>query len=65
MRILLYLGLPVGFVSHLPVMLVRDPDPYKLALLGSFAILLSTLAWMSFQTGLECYESGNRMGARI
>ncbi len=58
-RILLYTVLPAGFVSHVPVELLRSFDPWRMALLLGFAILIVAAAFRVFRIGLRRYESGN------
>jgi len=58
-RILLYTVLPAGFVSHVPVELLRSFDPWRMALLLGFAILIVAAAFGVFRIGLRRYESGN------
>src|SRR5712691_2015845 len=58
-RILLFTVLPAGFVSHVPVELLRSFDPWRMALLLGFAILIVAAAFGVFRIGLRRYESGN------
>lgn len=63
-QILLYTLIPAGFVSTLPVELVREFQlPTFLVLLGG-ALGFSTLAVLIFRAGLRRYESGNLIRMR-
>jgi ABC-2 type transport system permease protein len=65
MSILLYTLIPAGFVSFLPVELVRAPSAgVAVAALGAAAFWIA-LARFVFQLGLRRYESGNQIGARL
>jgi ABC-2 type transport system permease protein len=64
MRILLFTVLPAGFVSHLPVAILREFSwPILAAALGG-ATVFAGLALLAFTRGLKRYESGNRFGVR-
>ena len=64
MRVLLFTVLPAGFISHLPVALLRDFTwPTLAAALGGAAVFMA-LALVVFARGLRRYESGNRFGVR-
>lgn len=63
-RVLLYTAIPAGFVSTLPVELVREFRwPTFLALLGG-ALGFMLVAVLVFRAGLRRYESGNLMRLR-
>jgi ABC-2 type transport system permease protein len=63
-RFILYTLIPAGFVSTLPVELVRQFDTVKfLQLLGGAALFLG-LSVAVFHAGLKRYESGNLMVMR-
>lgn len=64
LKILLYTVIPAGFVSYLPVELVRDFDPGTLALATAGTTLYATFAAWLFHRGLRRYASGNRFGVR-
>jgi ABC-2 type transport system permease protein len=63
-RVLLMTLIPAAFVSHIPVELLREFDPGKLALLITFTAGLWALTLLVFQLGLRRYESGNLIGMR-
>jgi ABC-2 type transport system permease protein len=58
-RVLLFTVVPAGFISHVPVELLRSFDPGRLALLLGFAVAICGAAWLVFRIGLRRYESGN------
>ena len=63
-KFLLYTAVPAGFVSFLPVELVRGFSwPVLLAVVGA-AALYCALAVVVFSAGLRRYESGSRFGVR-
>jgi ABC-2 type transport system permease protein len=65
LRIALFTALPAGFVSWLPVSLVREFTwTGLLATLGG-AALFGTLAVVVFRVGLRRYESSGRFGAAL
>jgi len=64
LKVLLYTALPAGFISFLPVELIRHPNPKTLAMVVGGALLYATLAAVVFAAGLRRYESGNRFGVR-
>lgn len=64
-RVLLYTLIPVGIVSYLPVLALREVSliiPF-ISLLA--AVLLTLLAFWIFSNGLKRYSSSNLMSARI
>lgn len=64
MRVLLFTAIPAGFISHVPVALLRSFDvTLFMALLGA-AIVSALLALAAFRIGLRRYESGNLVGLR-
>lgn len=60
LRIVLFTLLPAGFISWLPVQMLRDPSLF--GVLGSIAAAAAyaTIAVSTFRRGLRHYESGNR-----
>jgi viologen exporter family transport system permease protein len=58
-RVLIFTLVPAGFISHLPVELLRTFDPWRLAAVLGFAALSVLLALLVFRLGLRRYESGN------
>jgi ABC-2 type transport system permease protein len=65
LKLLLFTAVPAGFVSFLPVELVRDFRVTTLLAVVGGALLYSALAALVFAAGLRRYESGNRFGLRI
>lgn len=64
LRIVLFTLIPAGFVSHLPVTLVRDFSWPHLGLAVGGTSGLLALASFTFHRGLRRYSSGNRFGVR-
>jgi len=59
MRVLLFTAIPAGFISHLPVQLLRTFDLTIFSAFGAAALLIAILALAVFRIGLRRYESGN------
>ncbi|MCY9659138.1 ABC-2 family transporter protein [Paenibacillus chondroitinus] len=63
-KIVLFTVLPAGFISYLPIGLLREIDlPFILAAIG-IALFLCVVAISLFYGGLKRYSSGNMMGLR-
>jgi ABC-2 type transport system permease protein len=58
-RVLLFTVLPAGFISHLPVEIMRSFDPWLMAAVLGFAALMAAAAIVVFRIGVRRYESGN------
>ena len=58
-RVVLFTVIPAGFISHLPVDLLRSFDPWRMAALLGFAAFSVVAAAVVFRVGLRRYESGN------
>src|ERR1700694_1241874 len=58
-RVLIFTLVPAGFISHLPVELLRTFDPWRMAAVLGFTVLSVVLALIVFRMGLRRYESGN------
>ena len=58
-RVLIFTLIPAGFISHVPVELMRSFDPLLLAGLLGATLLSCSLAVTVFRAGLRRYESGN------
>ena len=58
-RVLIFTVIPAGFISHVPVELMRSFDPLLLAGLLGATLLSCSLAVIVFRAGLRRYESGN------
>ena len=60
LRVVLFTLLPAGFISYLPVRIVRDPSVVEIALLvAGSAAYVAFGAWF-FSRGLRRYSSGSR-----
>jgi ABC-2 type transport system permease protein len=64
LKVLLFTLIPGGFISYLPVTLLREFNPWVLAAVVGAAAVYAALASAMFYRGLREYESGNRVGAR-
>lgn len=64
LRVVLFTLIPAGFVSHLPVELIRNWSPRMLLYSVGGTVLLVVLAVFMFHRGLRRYTSGNRFGVR-
>ena len=58
-RVLMFTAIPAGFITHLPVELLRAFDIRLFFALVGFAALVVALAIGAFRMGLRRYESGN------
>lgn len=58
-KVVLFAAIPAGFVTYLPVELLRDFDPARLAAVAAFAAGILLVAVAVFYRGLRRYESGN------
>jgi ABC-2 type transport system permease protein len=63
-RFLMFSIIPSGFISFMPVEIVRDFRWWKILALFTAAMAYSALAIWVFNQGLRRYESGNRIGIR-
>jgi ABC-2 type transport system permease protein len=63
-RVLLFTVVPAGFISHVPVELLRSFDAWRMAGLLGFACVIVAAALVVFRVGLRRYESGNLVGLR-
>lgn len=61
-KIILFTLLPAGFISFLPVEILRNFSWEKLCSLVTGAIIFIFLGIFIFRAGLKRYESGNRIG---
>ncbi len=64
-RFLLYLVIPVGMVSYLPVQVMAEFTLWKAAAVACYAAGLAGVAIAVFYRGLRRYSSGNLMEARL
>lgn len=64
LRVLLFTAIPAGFISHVPVELLRSFDPALFGGLLAVALGGAGLAVAVFQVGLRRYESGNLVALR-
>jgi ABC-2 type transport system permease protein len=70
MHWVLYILIPAGFMSHLPVHVIHPlaGDPRGIFSLGELlagAVVFGVIATVVFQQGLKRYASGSSMGIRI
>ena len=63
-KVLTFTLVPAGFISHLPVELLRTFDPWRMAAVLGFTGLSMVLALSVFRLGLRRYESGNLVTLR-
>jgi ABC-2 type transport system permease protein len=63
-RVLLFTLVPAGFISHVPVELLRSFDPWRMAALLGFTVFSVVAAAVVFRIGLRRYESGNLVTLR-
>lgn len=63
-KIMLFTVIPAGFISFLPVGLLREADGRFLAVTLGAALFFGAAAWTVFHRGLRRYSSGNRVGLR-
>jgi viologen exporter family transport system permease protein len=64
MRVLLFTAIPAGFISHVPVELLRSFDPALFGGLLAIAGFSTALAVLVFHVGVQRYESGNLVSLR-
>lgn len=64
LKLVLFTVIPGGFISYLPVTLLREFHPGLLLAVLAGAAAYTALANLVFYRGLRVYESGNRIGAR-
>jgi ABC-2 type transport system permease protein len=64
LKVVLFTLIPGGFVSYLPVTILRNFQPTLLLTVVAGAIAYGSLAVFVFYRGLRVYESGNRIGPR-
>ncbi|UQZ86539.1 hypothetical protein SK3146_05832 [Paenibacillus konkukensis] len=64
-KLLLFTVIPAGFISYLPIGLLRSVEPLFLAEAAGIALLLTAGGSAFFYIGLRRYSSGNMMGLRM
>ena len=64
-RVVLFTALPAGFITYVPVSLLRHFDWGRLGILAAAAVTLMALASWVFGRGLRRYESGNLIVMRM
>lgn len=64
-KVALFAALPAGFVSYLPVRLLRSPNWPQLLAVEAFALTLALVAARVFALGLRRYESGNLVNMQV
>lgn len=63
-KILLFTVVPAGFISYMPVGLLRETDWPYIGLLLAGVAAMGAVSLLLFHRGLLRYSSGNRMGVR-
>jgi ABC-2 type transport system permease protein len=63
-RVMMFTVIPAGFITHVPVELLRSFDARWLAALIAVACGLAFSAFVAFRAGLRRYESGNLVTLR-
>jgi ABC-2 type transport system permease protein len=63
-RVLVFTAIPAGFISHIPVELLRNFDVVGLLAVLGFSVAIWLVAVVLFRVGLRRYESGNLVGLR-
>lgn len=63
-KVLIFTAIPAGFMSHVPVQLLRSFDPLLFVGVIGFAAASLLIAVAVFRVGLRRYESGNLMVLR-
>lgn len=64
-KIILMFIIPAGFVTGIPVALLKGFDLVQLGYMILFTIVIVTLAGILFRKGVKRYESGNAIVARV
>ena len=64
-RVVLFTLIPAGFISHLPVGVVREVNPVHIACAVLGAVVFGAISVWVFDRGLRRYESGNLMTTRV
>ena len=64
-KFILFTIIPAGFVSYLPVSLIKEFNFFVMAGYVSFAVGMALLARWMFSRGLKRYESGNLIVVRM
>jgi ABC-2 type transport system permease protein len=64
-KILLLTIIPAGFITGIPVQLLKQFDWTWFLLMIGFMILISIIAVITFYKGLKRYESGNMLYVRM
>lgn len=65
LRAILFTLIPAGFVSYLPVLVLREFSWLQLGAILAAAVAYGALAVFVFYRGLRRYESGNRFGGIV
>ncbi|GIP31223.1 ABC transporter permease [Paenibacillus sp. J2TS4] len=64
-RLVLFTVIPAGFISYMPVGLLREMDFGFILRAAAAALLLTAAALFVFYRGLARYSSGNQIGLRM
>jgi ABC-2 type transport system permease protein len=65
LKLVLFTAIPAGFITFLPVDLVRHFSWPVMAAVAAGALGYTCVAAIVFRAGLRRYESGNRFGVRV
>ncbi|MBI5065378.1 ABC-2 family transporter protein [Candidatus Woesearchaeota archaeon] len=65
MRFLLFFVIPLGFITNVPVELLKEFNPKLYLALLLVTIIVSLIAYGLFKLGLKRYESGNTINVQI
>lgn len=63
-KLLMFTVIPAGFISYMPIGLLREPDGWFVAGLLTVTAVLGAGSVTAFYQGLRRYSSGNRIGLR-
>jgi len=64
-KFIVFFIIPAGFITTVPVILLKSFDWIWFGLLYAFAVAILLLAIYVFYKGLKKYESGNLIGVRL
>jgi len=64
LKVVLYTAIPAGFVTYLPVTLLREFSWPRLGAILGAAVVYAGIAVLVFGAGLRRYASGSRFGVR-
>ena len=64
-KIILYTIVPVGISTYLPVSIIRDFNIFYFVIIISVCVIMVSIAYLVFYSGLRRYSSSNLMISRI